>query len=268
MHTSYIKYCINIFILLLVAPVAFAQPTGGVAGKVIDADKKPVSYATVTVLKSDSSVVNGNLTGEDGSFTVTPVADGNFLLRVESIGYATIFQPVAVANGKTTRVGNIKLKQTSKELDEVSVTAEKRVMELKVDKKVFNVEKNTTTTGGSATDVLQNVPSVSVDMDGNVNLRGKGNVTVLIDGKPATLLGSDVTSALQSMPASSIESVEVITNPSAKYDAQELPASSTSSPKKTDDWASTATPQWVPALAINTMPASDSMFVKANGARL
>lgn len=220
MHTSYIKYCINIFILLLVAPVTFSQPSGGVAGKVIDAEKKPVSYATVTVLKSDSSVVNGNLTGDDGNFTVTPVTDGNFLLRVESIGYATMFQPVAVTNGKTTRVGTIKLTQTSKQLDEVSVTAEKRVMELKVDKKVFNVEKNTTTAGGSATDVLQNVPSVSVDMDGNVNLRGKGNVTVLIDGKPATLLGSDVTSALQSMPASSIESVEVITNPSAKYDAQ------------------------------------------------
>jgi len=93
-------------------------------------------------------------------------------------------------------------------------------MEMKVDKKVFNVEKNITTAGGSAADVLQNVPSVSVDADGNLSLRGKSDVTVLIDGKPATLLGSDVASALQSLSANSIESVEVITNPSAKYDAQ------------------------------------------------
>src|SRR6185312_11837073 len=91
-----------------------------------------------------------------------------------------------------------------------------------VDKKVFNVEKNTTTAGGSASDVLQNVPSVSVDVDGTVSLRGKSDVTILIDGKPATLLGTDAASALQSLPAASIESVEVITNPSAKYDAQGL----------------------------------------------
>ncbi|MBX2905348.1 MAG: TonB-dependent receptor [Taibaiella sp.] len=204
--------------LLFTAPVyAFGQ--GSVSGKLTDG-KAPISYATVTVLRTDSSVVNGDLSKEDGSFNVAPVSDGSYLLRVESIGYATKFLNVTVAGGKDAKQGNIVLKANTTNLAEVNITAEKRVMELKVDKKVFNVEKNTTTAGGSATDVLQNVPSVSVDADGTVNLRGKSNVTILIDGKPATMLGSDITSALQSLPAGSIESVEVITNPSARYDAQ------------------------------------------------
>lgn len=211
---------IHIFFMLLCAPV-FAQPTGSVSGKVADGSNQPVSYATVTLLRSDSSVVNGDLSKDNGSFSIAPVSTGSFVLRIESLGFKTKFTPVTITADKPdAKLGTLKLSQSETSLKEVSITGEKRVMELKVDKKVFNVEKNTTTAGGSATDVLQNVPAVSVDADGNVNLRGKGNVTVLIDGKPATMLGSDVSSALQSLPAGSIESVEVITNPSAKYDAQ------------------------------------------------
>jgi len=211
--------CSIIFILFHIP--AFAQPTGSVSGKVIDATNQPVSYATVTLLRTDSSVVNGDLSKDNGSFNIAPVTPGSFVLRVESLGFKTKYVAVAVTADKPEqKLGAVKLSQSETSLKEVSITGEKRVMDLKVDKKVFNVEKNTTTAGGSATDVLQNVPAVSVDVEGNVNLRGKGNVTVLIDGKPATMLGSDVTSALQSLPAGSIESVEVITNPSAKYDAQ------------------------------------------------
>lgn len=215
----FFRYLCNLFYCFLFITPACVWAQGSVSGKLTDG-KNPVSYATVTVLKTDSSVVNGDLSKDDGTFKVSPVGDGSFLLRVESIGFATRFMNITVSEGREAKLGNIALKANATQLSEVNITAEKRVMELKVDKKVFNVEKNTTTAGGSATDVLQNVPSVSVDVDGNVNLRGKGNVTVLIDGKPATLLGSDVTSALQSLPAASIESVEVITNPSAKYDAQ------------------------------------------------
>ncbi len=198
-----------------------AQTTGSVSGKLSDAGNKPVSYATVTLLRNDSSVVSGDLSKDDGSFSITPVNVGSYLLRIESMGFATQFKAVAVVEDKpNVKLGTIKLAQTENTLKTVSITAEKAVMEMKMDKKVFNVEKNTTAAGGSATDILQNVPSVSVDADGTLSLRGKSNVTVLIDGKPATLLGSDVTSALQSLPASTIESVEIITNPSAKYDAQ------------------------------------------------
>ena len=195
--------------------------TGKVSGKLVDSKGDPVSYATVTLLRTDSSVVNGDLSKDDGSFSIAPTGLGSFRLKIESIGSSTKVVNVTITADSTDKnLGKIKIAQSETTLKTATVTGEKPVVELKVDKKVFNVEKNITSSGGSATDVLQNVPSVSVDVDGAVSLRGKSGVTILIDGKPATLLGSDVTSALQSMPASSIESVEVITNPSAKYDAQ------------------------------------------------
>jgi outer membrane receptor protein involved in Fe transport len=209
-----------IFILSFLLPSAvFAQ--GSLSGKLVDPKNSPVSYATVTLMHTDSSVVNGDLSKDDGSFSITGTGTGNFRIRIESIGMKTKTMDVTIPeNAPDKKLGNIKLDATDNKLKEVSVVGEKAVMELKVDKKVFNVEKNTTTAGGSATDVLQNVPSVSVDASGNVSLRGKSDVTILIDGKPATMLGSDVNSALQSLSAASIENVEVITNPSAKYDAQ------------------------------------------------
>ena len=195
--------------------------TGSVSGKLTDASGNPVSYASVALMRMDSTIVNGDLSKDDGSFSISPTGTGNFLLEIQSVGVTTKFIPVQVtADAPDKNVGKIKVTQDKTTLSDVSVVGEKPIMELKVDKKVFNVEKNTTTAGGSAADVLQNVPSVSVDVDGNVSLRGKSDVTILIDGKPSTLLGTDVASALQSLPAGSIESVEVITNPSAKYDAQ------------------------------------------------
>jgi iron complex outermembrane receptor protein len=217
-----LRYALIILVFSSGILSATAQaPSGSISGRLVDGKSKAVSYATVTLLRLDSSVVNGDLSKEDGSFSISPVAPGTFRLRVESIGFETKFVPVDVtAAAPDKKIGNLQLKATENTLNDVNIIGEKPVMELKVDKKVFNVEKNTTTAGGSAADVLQNVPSVSVDATGNVSLRGKSDVTVLIDGKPATMLGSDVASALQSLPASSIENVEVITNPSAKYDAQ------------------------------------------------
>jgi len=217
-----------LFLLIFLLPtlVVFAQTTttpttGSISGKLTDAQKNPLGYATVTLLRMDSSVVNGDLTKDDGTFSIKPTGTGNFRLRIEYMGLATKFMDVQItADAPDKKLGAIKMTETENNLKEVQVVGEKPIMELKVDKKVFNVEKNTTTAGGSAADVLQNVPSVSVDVDGNVSLRGKSDVTILIDGKPSTLLGTDVASALQSLPAGSIESVEVITNPSAKYDAQ------------------------------------------------
>ncbi|MBC7554347.1 MAG: TonB-dependent receptor [Taibaiella sp.] len=197
-----------------------AATDGTISGKLVDAKKAPVSYATVTLLRPDSSVVNGDLSKDDGTFSISPTGKGNFLLRIESIGVATRFLKTSVtADTLTRKMGNIDVIASETTLKTANIVGEKPVVQLTVDKKVFNVEKNITSAGGNASDVLQNVPSVSVDMEGNVSLRGKTGVNILIDGKPATLLGSDVNSALQSMPASSIESVEVISNPSAKYDA-------------------------------------------------
>jgi outer membrane receptor protein involved in Fe transport len=204
------------------AQQAPAPKPGKLSGSIVDSKNKPVSYATITLLKKDSSVVNGDLTKEDGSFKIESVDLGEYLLRINLIGYAEkyIDEINITPESLEKRFDKIKLSPSSQVLSEVQITGEKAMVEMSIDKKVFNVDKNITATGGSAADVLQNVPSLSVDAEGNVSLRGKDNVTILIDGKPATLLGGDAASALQSLPASSIANVEVITNPSARYDAQ------------------------------------------------
>jgi iron complex outermembrane receptor protein len=200
---------------------SIAQTAGSVRGKLIDTKKQAVAYATLTLLRADSSVGGGDLSKDDGTFNITPVTPGNYSLRIEAMGYSTKWVRVSTTpTSPDANLGTLKVEQTATNLNAVEITGEKAAMEMKIDKKVFNVERNTTTVGGSAADVLQNVPAVSVDGDGNVSLRGKSGVTVLIDGKPATLLGPDLTQTLASMPAASISNIEVITNPSAKYDAQ------------------------------------------------
>lgn len=194
---------------------------GKVTGKVTDAQNKGMEYVTVTLLKQDSTVINGDLTKEDGSFSISPTGIGNFILRVSGLGTQTKYiGNISITNEASEKnIGTIKAGTTTNALKDVTVTGEKAAFEMNIDKKTFNVDKNITATGGSATDVLQNIPSVSVDVDGSVSLRGKSSI-ILIDGKPATLFGGDVTSALQSLPSASIQSVEIITNPSSKYDAQ------------------------------------------------
>ncbi|RYD54670.1 MAG: TonB-dependent receptor [Sphingobacteriales bacterium] len=232
----YFIRCIALLLFLAGIPTIFvsAQPggarpsgqaklqTGKLTGRIVDAQKNPVSYATVALLRMDSSVVNGALTDDKGNFTIEPTGSGSFMLRISGISVAqqTIGNIKILPSEQEKNLGNITVGASANALKTVEIVSERPVMEMSVDKKVFNVEKNTTATGGSAADVLQNVPSVSVDAEGNVSLRGKSGVTIFIDGKPATLLGGDINSALQSMPASSIQNVEVITNPSAKYDAQ------------------------------------------------
>lgn len=222
-----IRTSITLFLFLFIAnySTVFAQEAstvGKLSGRVVNGAGDPVSYITVTLLKGESEVVNGALTDDNGKFTIENTGSGTFSLRVSGIGLTTKTIPgINILPGeKNKNIGEVKVETTTQQLDAVKITGEKPLMEMGIDKKVFNVEKNITAAGGSASDVLQNIPSVSVDIDGDVSLRGKGNVTILIDGKPATLLGSDAASALQSLPASSIENIEVITNPSAKYDAQ------------------------------------------------
>jgi iron complex outermembrane recepter protein len=215
-----ITYCCITLIAIFFSAAAMAQ--GSLSGKLVDGQDKPVSYATVTLFRGDSSVVNGALSDDQGKFTIENTQAGTYKLRVSAIGFTERNIPgiQITADAPNKNLGPIKLTANAQALKEVTITGERALMEMSVDKKTFNVEKNLTSAGGSASDVLQNVPSVSVDADGNVSLRGKGGVTILIDGKPSTLFGGDAASALQSMSANSIESVEVITNPSAKYDAQ------------------------------------------------
>lgn len=196
-----------------------------ISGKIIsNKSKEPLADASVALIQNQSKrVVNGTLSEENGSFTLNlSVPEGNYAVKVNLLGFEEkVSSPLVISANKTEfNLGEIALTENTKSLKEVSVVQEKSMMQMSIDKKIFNVDKNITATGGTAADVLQNIPSVTVDANGNVSLRGKSNVTILIDGRPATLLAGDVASALQSLPASSIDNVELITNPSSKYDAQ------------------------------------------------
>ncbi len=216
-------------LLSLLTTMAWAQPGGGakigrIYGKVLDAaTNKPVEFVTITVLNAkDSQLVSGGITKGNGEFNVLQLPMGAFKVQAKFLGYGEYRTKTVVLNMQTPELdlGNIKIKPNSKSLNEVEIVGEKPTVQLAIDKKIFNVEKNITSEGGTASDALKQVPSVSVDLDGNVSLRGKGNVTILIDGKPSALLGSDPAVALQNIPSAAIENIEIITNPSSKYDAQ------------------------------------------------
>jgi iron complex outermembrane recepter protein len=203
---------------------SFAQIAKSIiSGRIIDQSKKPTPDANVTLLRQeDGTVAGGDVTGDDGSYTIEVANAGKYKLRINALGFGDkIIEEIDIAViGSNKKMSDITLSKSETTLKGVEIVKERNLLEMSIDKKTFNVDKNITSAGGSAADMLQNVPSVTVDADGNVSLRGKSNVTILIDGRPATLMGGDVASALQSLPAASVESVEVITNPSSKYDAQ------------------------------------------------
>ena len=196
---------------------------GKISGTVKDnGSKKAMEYTTVSLFKTaDSTLVTGIITDKTGEFLLENVPAGNYYLTVSFIGYKTFLKTgIVVAPGTFEQnLGVLWLSPSEQGLGTVKIEGEKNMVTLDIDKKVYDVSKNITNTGGSASDVLGNVPSVSVDVDGNISLRGSESVVILIDGKPSGLSGSSRKAILDNIPASSIESVEIISNPSAKYDA-------------------------------------------------
>ncbi|MEI8204440.1 MAG: TonB-dependent receptor family protein [Bacteroidota bacterium] len=199
-------------------------PQGIVKGIVVDSKtNQGIEYANVVIFKvKDSTMVNGGITNGKGKFTIEKVPFGKYYAKVNFIGFAPITVPSFVIKPDAAEVdlGSIKLSETSASLKGADIVSERKTMEFKLDKKVVNVEKSLVSSGGTAVDVLQNVPSVTIDADGNLSLRGNSNITVLIDGRPSTLSGSSRQAILDQIPASSIETIELITNPSAKYQAE------------------------------------------------
>ena len=213
-----------LIVLLCAMALGAAAQQGVVVGRVIDARTgEYIEYANVALLKaSDSTLVNGTVSEGNGSFAVT-APNGRYLLRVTFMGYDTYFhsQPLTLGDGRhEVNVGKVQLKAHAKTMEAVEISAERSMVEYQLDKRVINVDKNLVTGGGTATDVLEQVPSVAVDNDGNVTLRGSTNVKVLVNGRPSELLASDLATLLEQIPASTVENVEVITNPSAKYDPE------------------------------------------------
>lgn len=194
---------------------------GTVEGVIIDSlDGIPLQYANITLHNSvDSSFAAGSATGIKGEFLFPNLPEGNYYLKISYMGYVSKFIPnITISQSKSkVNLGEVKLLKNAVELGEAKVSGEKPVEEFQLDKKVINVSADINSAGGTVLDVLRNQPSVRVDADGNVYLRGSSNFTILVNGRPYVLQGSD---ALRQIAANSVENIEIITNPSAKYDAE------------------------------------------------
>ncbi|MBT8238324.1 MAG: TonB-dependent receptor [Croceitalea sp.] len=212
-------------LLILCSTLALAQRPQNqqaitITGTVIDKDTgQPLEYATLVLQNArNPETVTGGITDAEGKFEVE-TAPGMYNVSVEYISYNTYKKERQLLRSNTD-LGQIFLSIDVAQLDEVEVIAERTTVELRLDKRIYNVGKDLTVRGGTVSDVLDNVPSVSVDVEGNVQLRGNDDVRILINGKPSAITGLNSTDALRQLPAESIERVEVITSPSARYDAE------------------------------------------------
>lgn len=220
-----------ILVSILLSVVAYSQPATNrgagmpadakVIGKIIDASSsQPVEYASVAIYQEkDSTLVTGLMTDAEGNFALSNLPYGKFYIKISFIGYKeSRIKNISLNPGqKVAALGDIKLDPSSTSLNEVVVVGNGNQMEYKIDKKVVNISQNIVASGGTVVDALQNTPSVQTDVEGNLTLRGSSSFTVLIDGKPSLVQGSE---ALQQIPAGMVQNVEIITNPSAKYDAE------------------------------------------------
>ncbi len=219
------------FYLSFIIIISFAQPpqgfspSGRISGKVVDAAKStPLEYSSVTIKSlKDSTLILGSLVDEKGFFEIAKIPFGAYELTISYVGYTDFIQkPILVIppDKMDVNLGTLKVTEDAKVLQEVQVTAEKNFMQVNAEKKVFNMDKNVLATGGSAVDALKQVPVVEVDQDGNLSMRGSGNLRVFINGKPSGITANNTKAILDAIPSSQIESIEVINNPSAKYDAE------------------------------------------------
>ena len=193
-----------------------------VLGRVVDGNSNsPLDYATVSVLnQSDSSIITGVVTDAEGKFNIE-LDKGSYIVQVQFISYKSKNFNVNLTTEKPrVNLGDIKLMPDTETLEEVVVTGKKSQMTMELDKRVFNVGQDLSNIGASAQDVLDNIPSVTVDIEGNVSLRGSQNVRILVNGKPSGLVGLSDASGLRNLQSNLIERVEVVTNPSARYEAR------------------------------------------------
>jgi outer membrane receptor protein involved in Fe transport len=211
-----------VLLALLNAPTLAQAQTGAVRGTLLDATTgQPVPFASVVLLRlPDSTAVADAQTTEAGLFALERLRLGTYVLRANVLGYRTGRRTISLTSAAPeAQLGTLRLRPAATQLTEVVVQGERPPVTADLDKRVVNVAKDLTAVGGTATDVLQNVPSVAVDQSGAVTLRGSSGVTIFIDGKPSGAAGGGNGASLDQIPASSIDRIEVITNPSARYDA-------------------------------------------------
>lgn len=199
------------------------QGIAKISGKILDAEGgNGVEFATISLFRGENDeLVDGTITDENGTFSLSGLIDGNYKIEVAYLGFEKqILENIVVEKERNVDLEDIVLASSATVLDEVTVTGERSLIEEKVDRMVYNAEKDNLSKGGDAADVLRKVPLLQVDLEGNVSIRGSSNIRVLINNKPSTIVAASVADALKMLPADMIKSVEVITSPSAKYDAE------------------------------------------------
>ena len=210
-----------LMLLMVQAACVFAQ--GQVKGKILDkANDEPLGFVNVVINRAgETKMVKGAITDEQGNFNIDGLANGNYDLVVTFVGYKTLKRTFSLTAARPSHHFNaLYISEDTHQLKEVTVTGQRAIMKLEVDRKSFDVTQDIANAGGSASDVLENIPSVEVDNDGNVSLRGNTSVEVWINGKASGLTADNRAEILQQLPAESIERIEVIDNPSAKYSAE------------------------------------------------
>lgn len=209
-----------VFSLFLLYGNTAAALTGSISGKVLDEAGKPVVFASIMLLRAaDSATVKTEVTNEKGEYALTPVPDGTYMLKVVMLNFETYLSiGFSVASNEVVMPGVV-LSAVSKTLNEVAVRAQKPFIEVRADKLVVNVENSIVSAGGSVLDVLSRSPGVNVDQNDNISLKGKQGVNVMINGKIQPMRGTDLANMLKSMPSNTVDQIELIANPSAKFDA-------------------------------------------------
>lgn len=217
------KKIIVVLTTFLSTTLLHAQDKPGIiTGTLINSDGKPVESATVQLLKAtDNTLVKTAVTNKDGSFSFEKIAEGKYLLNITAIGFEKkISEPIEVTTSNAhINISNLQLASQSKSLSGVTVTATRPFIEQKIDRTVVNVEASPSNAGATALEVLEKSPGVTVDNDGNISLKGKQGVIVMMDGKPTYLSAADLANVLRNLPASALDQIEIMTNPSSKYDA-------------------------------------------------
>jgi iron complex outermembrane recepter protein len=214
----------NIFLICLLyfSHSAMAQQNQAqITGYVYNPDKEPALYSTVVLLNKDSVLVKGAFSQEDGSYVLENIAPGNYFVQIRNVEFQThVTPPITIGSNEKKVLDPIVLSPAVNQLGEVVVSAEKALIEIHPDKMVFNVSASANASGNNGLELLSKAPGVIVDMDNNIILQGKSGVQIFINGRPSRLSGRDLANLLEGMRSDNIESIEIITNPSSRYDAE------------------------------------------------
>jgi iron complex outermembrane recepter protein len=211
----------NILIGLLLGSTSLMSQPAQISGFVYNAAREPAMFSTIVLLNSDTLTVKGALGREDGSFLIENVAAGEYFIQVRNLEYLTYTSDlIKISKGENLQLEPVILSTAVNRLDEVVVTADKAVVEVHADKLVFNVSASASASGNNGLELLSKAPGVVVDMDNNIILQGKSGVLIFINGRPSRLSGNDLANLLEGLRSDDIETVEIITNPSSRYEAE------------------------------------------------